>query len=247
MNVSFIIPAYNESNYIDVCLGSIYQEIRRWNHFNSKDDKFEVIVVDNNSVDGTDEIAKSYGATVVYELKKGITHARQAGFKAAKYDIQAYIDADNFLQYGWLDNLKEFDDPEVVAISGPPYYHNFNIFYRTCAALFYKITMIAHKFGPTIQGGNYVVRKSALEKIGGHSTDILFYGEDTDLALRLSKVGKIKLLPKMWIYFSDRRFKTQGYFDTTFTYIINYFSVHILKRPVTLNYIDIRTNDNKKI
>ena len=43
-----------------------------------------------------------------------------------------------------------------------------------------------------MQGGNFVVRRSALDTIGGFNPDFSFYGEDTELACRLNKVGGVR-------------------------------------------------------
>ena len=240
IGLSVIIPAWNEETLLPECIASIKKEINRWKTINHGFE-FEIIVVDNNSTDHTNEVAKSQGVTVILETKKGLTHARQAGYKLAQYEYQAYIDADNALPQGWLDNLKTLDDPNIVGISGPPCYNNQNLFVRLLARLFYVITQIMHRYvGASLQGGNFVIKKWALDKIGGHSVDIEFYGEDTDLAMRLSKLGKIKLLPKMWIYSSDRRYVGQGTLKTVWIYAINYFAIHIIKKPITLKYRDFR-------
>ena len=205
--------------------------------------KFEIIVVDNNSTDATAAVALSQNVCVILESKKGLTHARQAGYRIASYDYQAYIDADNVVPPGWLDNIYELENPSVVALSGPPCYNNQSLFVRMLARMFYVLTQLSHRFvGASLQGGNFILKKWALDAIGGHSVDIEFYGEDTDLAMRLSKVGKIKLLPKMWIYSSDRRYVNQGTVKTVWIYAINYFSVHFMKKPITLKYRDFRSN-----
>jgi glycosyltransferase involved in cell wall biosynthesis len=236
--ISFIIPAYNEEKLISDCIISIYAEILRFDiNFNF----VEIIVVDNNSTDRTKEIAENCGAKVISCINKGVTFARQAGFKNAKYEYQAYIDADNKIPLGWLKNLKYIRNSNTVAISGPIVFEDYNNLFKFCGKIFYLINIIMHKLiGPSIQGGNFIVRKSALEKIGGHSTNISFYGEDTDLAARLSKVGKVKLIPSMWIYSSSRRFKNEGIIKTMYKYILNYFSVSLLNKPLTKEYKDYR-------
>jgi len=242
--VSFIIPAFNEELLLPDCIKSIKREIERW-RFDNPDYNFEIIVVDNNSTDATAAIAYSHNVIVIKEPRKGLTHARQAGYQQAQYDYQAYIDADNAVPPGWLDNLQELKDPNTVCISGPPCYNNQSWFIRLMARLFYVLTQLSHKYvGASVQGGNFVLKKWALDKIGGHSVDIEFYGEDTDLAMRLSHVGKIKLLPKMWIYSSDRRYVNQGIIKTVWIYAINYFSVHFIKKPITLKYKDFRVDTN---
>jgi glycosyltransferase involved in cell wall biosynthesis len=242
--VSFIIPAFNEEKLLPQCLASINAEINRWHNLVDSETLFEVIVVDNNSTDNTKQIAVQAGAIVITEYKKGLTNARQAGYNLSKYEYQAYIDADNRIPLKWLDNIYELDCKSVVAISGPPYYENQSKLIKILANIFYMSARILHRYvGATIQGGNFIVKKQALDSIGGHSTDILFYGEDTDLAARLSVFGKIKLLPKMWIYSSDRRYTEQGFINTAFTYTLNYFTIHLLNRPVTKTYKDFRPED----
>ena len=56
-----------------------------------------------------------------------------------------------------------------------------------------------------MQGGNFVVRRDALQKIGGYDTNISFYGEDTDVARRLSKVGHVKFTFDLPALSSGRR------------------------------------------
>ena len=41
--------------------------------------------------------------------------------------------------------------------------------------------------GSMVQGGNFVLRRNGLEKIGGFDTTIAFYGEDTDMARRMNR------------------------------------------------------------
>ncbi len=52
-------------------------------------------------------------------------------------------------------------------------------FYRT-----YVILRFIARTGSMLQGGNFVVTREALEKIGGYDTSIAFYGEDADVARR---------------------------------------------------------------
>jgi glycosyltransferase involved in cell wall biosynthesis len=236
-----VVPAFNEELLLPECLESIKAEIDRWHMLVDNTTLFEIIVVDNNSTDRTSEIAKAHGATVVFETKKGLTQARQAGYNAAKYDYHAYIDADNKLSIGWLDHLYELDDNTVVGLSGPPYYEDQTKSVKFMTEIFYMFVRLAHTcIGASMQGGNFVIKKWALDAIGGHSVNILFYGEDTDLAARLSKVGKIKLIPDMWVYSSDRRYTEQGLMNTMAIYAINYFSIHFIKKPVTTDYEDFR-------
>ena len=94
-----------------------------------------------------------------------------------------------------------------------------------------------------LQGGNYVVRKSALDAIG-YDTSISFYGEDTDMARRLYAIGKVRFTFGLPMYTSARRLKTEGYLAMAWKYQINYIWVMLFKRPFTKEYIDIRPKND---
>jgi len=105
MKLSVIIPAYNEELEIGACLQSVHSCIDQadMGPFNG----FEIIVVDNNSVDATAAIAGQYGATVVFEPVNQIAGARNAGARAAGGDWLLFIDADSRLASTTLQKLIE--------------------------------------------------------------------------------------------------------------------------------------------
>lgn len=235
-NISFIIPAYNEEKRILQCINSIRSEVFRYNTH------WEIIVVDNNSTDWTAVTASRAGAIVIKEEKKGVVWARQAGANIAKYELLAFIDADAIMPKNWIAaTIKHFFDDTVVGASGrlrfydvPDYINKVNKY------LYYPLAMFLHHYYPTMQGGNFVIRKSAFEKMGGFDTSIEFWGEDTMTAIKLSKIGRIILDPQMEINTSGRRLIQDGIFKTTFLYVINYFSVNIIKCPITKEYKNFR-------
>ena len=99
MNISVVVPAYNEEQYIAACLSSILNQKNEALH--------EIIVVDNASTDATAQIAASYpGVRVVLEQNKGLPYARQRGLEEAVGDIVAYIDADTKVRPGWLQRRR---------------------------------------------------------------------------------------------------------------------------------------------
>ena len=82
---------------------------------------FEVIVVDNNSNDSTpDVVARFPSMRYVFEAEQGLSAARNAGIRAARSDIIAYIDDDAEASPAWLAALLDVYDrhPEVVAAGG---------------------------------------------------------------------------------------------------------------------------------
>ena len=90
-----------------------------------------------------------------------------------------------------------------------------------------------------LQGGNFILRRSALEKIGGYDTSIDFWGEDTDIATRISKVGRVKFTFDFPIYTSARRFKKDGFLVAAWKYFINYVWVLLFRKPFLKEYEEI--------
>jgi len=93
-------------------------------------------------------------------------------------------------------SIGEFSaDPGIVFFSGPYIYYNTPawqkwlvhwMYWRGLGRIIYFFT------GYMAAGGNMVMSKQALQKIGGFDTSIAFYGEDTDIARRLHQIGKTK-------------------------------------------------------
>jgi glycosyltransferase involved in cell wall biosynthesis len=235
-SITFIIPAFNEEELIPLAIRSIQEEMA------GRSNLYEILVVDNASTDRTADVAAAHGARVVRERKRGIVAARQAGYMHARYGLLANIDADNAIPAGWLDSaLAALDDSAIVVVTGPLVYPEFSALMQVMTKGFYFLGRLSHHtVGTMVQGGNFIVRKSALDAVGGYNTDISFFGEDTDFAVRISAIGTVKLVPKMWVYSSARRFQVEGFVLTTWRYIANYLSVTLLGKPVTTEHQNIR-------
>ncbi|MEK7178428.1 MAG: glycosyltransferase family 2 protein [Patescibacteria group bacterium] len=250
MKLSFIIPAYNEEDLISKCLESILKQAA------SRLGDIEIIVVNNASTDKTREIALSFpGVIVVDEPQKGIVHARHAGFLASSGDLIANIDADTMLTPGWINKiLKAFSDNQnLVALSGPHIFYDLSRTFNFWARLFYGIGFVSYllnrfifRVGSMIQGGNFVVKRSALQKIGGYNSEFDFWGEDSDIARRLHSIGDVKFTFNLPIYASGRRIVAEGAPTIAWRYGINYFWTIFFKKPFTKTYLDVRPKNKEK-
>jgi glycosyltransferase involved in cell wall biosynthesis len=235
--ISLVIPAYNEEKYIGECLNHVK---------NSQGNFLEIIVVDNASTDKTAEIAKSYaGVRVVREENKGLTYARQRGYLEAKGDILAFVDADTWMPIGWYSKVvKEFSEhKDTACLSGPYIYHDISKINQFLVKVLYWYMLampIYWIIGYMVTGGNFAIRKDILEKMKGFDTTIEFYGEDTNIARRAHKFGKVKFKPSFVMYISGRRLNSQGIFKTAFLYITNYLGEVILHKPINREYKDFR-------
>ena len=244
MKLSIVIPAYNEEKFIGDCLNSILHEIHGKNY------DLEIIAVNNASTDRTREIIASFPKVkLVDEPAKGLVKARRAGFKASRGELVANLDADTRMTHGWFDKVfSEFSKNEkLVGLSGPFIYYDLSKNARAAVRAFYYIGFFSYLLnryilgvGSMLQGGNFVVKRTALEAIGGFNSDFDFWGEDADLARRMVKAGQVKFTFDLPIYASGRRLEKEGIAKTGWHYALNYFSTIFFKKPYETVVNDFR-------
>jgi len=231
--VSVVIPAYNEQNYIKNTLESLKKQ-------NYPRDKYEVIVVNNASQDQTAEIAKKAGAKVVSEPRKGVQHARQTGFEAAKGEFIASTDADDYLPPDWLSKMtqKLIDNPSLAAIGGWIRHDEGSWLSRfivnNLSGPFIKFYEKA-SFKPFLNAQNFIVRKSAFTKTDGFK-NVPAFCEDLNLAKRLKKYGKVKLdiSKELAVVASPRRWH-KGFFLGMRSYVLNGISWALFAKVIVKN------------
>lgn len=235
MDLTLIICAYNEAQV----LGKTIDTAKQRTH----DDLKEIVVVDNASTDDTAEVARAHGARVVTESRKGLTYARQAGLDATTGELVAYIDADTLISPTWLAVAERSfgQRSDIVALSGPRRYFGTALWRLWLLNMLWVPAPLIYRIvGYMILGGNFIAKRSALEAIGGFDTSIAFYGEDTDLARRLSKVGRVLFRTDFYATASARRFEEEGIWKANWVYALNYLWPVLFGRPYTKRYHDVR-------
>lgn len=90
--VDLVLPCLNEAQALPWVLGRVPEWAR-------------AIVVDNGSTDGTGDVARDLGATVVVETQRGFGAAANAGLSAADAPFVAFCDADASLDPAELPRL----------------------------------------------------------------------------------------------------------------------------------------------
>lgn len=225
--VSVVIPVYNEENYVGTVLHSLLEQ---------EFQDFEVIVVDNASEDATPEIARKFGARVIFEHKKAIGAARQRGALEAKGEIIAMTDADTILPKNWLSRIvEEFSkDEKLVAFGGLYTFYSgpliARLISRYLAPIGWKLDKVLSGGSWNIPGCNLAFRKSAFMKVGGFKTNFCI-GEDADLTLRLKEIGKVVLDPNFRVQTSGRRY-ISGFLRGTLPYAKNTLGRLFLKKHI---------------
>lgn len=96
--VSVIVPVFNEEKNIGTCIESLLNQ-------NYPRERYEIIIVDNNSKDRTREIISRYPVTLLVEDKIRSSYAaRNKGIDYAKGEILAFTDGDTRVSPDWLKN-----------------------------------------------------------------------------------------------------------------------------------------------
>jgi glycosyltransferase involved in cell wall biosynthesis len=218
LSVSVVVPAYNEEHVIGRCLEALLAQTEPLD---------EIIVVDNNSTDGTAKVLAQYaGLTVVTETRKGITYARTAGFNAATSSVIARIDADTVVSPTWAATLRtEFDaHPEFAAIAGGAGVAEISPSGRFWAQWYYRRFRKWHEksigVSPMMYGFNGALRRTAWEDIRSLTTlDDLRISEDVDVTISLLKSGHVigycdDLVVKARLFRSMKPGKMKQYYQT---------------------------------
>jgi cellulose synthase/poly-beta-1,6-N-acetylglucosamine synthase-like glycosyltransferase len=188
MPVTVIVPAYNEAASISATLHSL---------FGQSVAPAEIIVVDDGSTDGTGDVARALGVTVVRPPANTGSKAGAQTFALGQVrtPFTVAIDADTALAPNGLERLlRAFDDPSVAAACGTVLPQRVRTIWERgryveylFAFTFYK--RIQEQYGaPMISSGCFsMYRTEALRRVGGWSTRTL--AEDMDLTWTFYEEG----------------------------------------------------------
>jgi glycosyltransferase involved in cell wall biosynthesis len=243
MTISVIVCAHNEARYLPACLHSVLAQSRTPD---------ELLVINNASTDETPVVASQIPhVRVVDEARTGLVVARETGRRHASGDLLIYLDADCRAPLTWLERIeRRFDrDAALIALSGPYRYYDWDWTGRALIRA-YDFTLapatqllVKHllRIGTIFYGGNFAVRKEALERIGGFDTSIEFHGEDTNVGRRLFAIGKVGLFHDCYLYTSARRYVAMGKGAVFRLYVRNFTSELLHHRPKDTVHLDVRT------
>ena len=109
MYLSFIVPVYNAERYLDKCLSSLC---------NIKREDVEIIVVNDGSIDASAEIGNHFvgldsRVKVIYQENQGVSVARNTGLDSSSGDWICFIDADDWIDEKFEDNIVSMLDETV--------------------------------------------------------------------------------------------------------------------------------------
>lgn len=183
-DVSVIVPVRDGAASLPALLASLEdQELAR--------DRYEIIVVDNASRDGTGDVAALRGARVVFEPRPNRSRARNAGAREARSDLLAFIDADCTAAPHWLSALLAYHTQNPAPLVAgrvlietrtvPNTIERFETHWR-----FDQASGVRNGWAAT---ANLLVTREAFEAIGGFDSSYRHIGEDVDFCLRAQRAG----------------------------------------------------------
>ncbi len=197
--VNVIIPTYNRADLLAEAIRSVLEQTFR---------DFEVIIVDDGSVDNTAEVVRSFhDPRVIYRYQKnsGVAIARNTGILASDSEYVAFLDSDDALLDTALEKgVKVLDEHPEVGFSYAPYLlldEDGHIFYRQKSQ--HKQPYIRDgidQLKELLERGNYIipstmlVRRRCLNSVGLFDPIFRPGSEDFDLIVRLVQKYQVAVL-----------------------------------------------------
>jgi glycosyltransferase involved in cell wall biosynthesis len=183
--VSVIVCTRNGASTLRRCLEGI-AELRY--------PRYEVIVVDDGSTDGSAKIASEFDVRVISIEQSGLSAARNVGLAAARGEIVAYLDDDAWPDPDWLRFLVlAFRTSSHAAVGGPNLPPADDGSVAACVANSPggpTHVLLSDSEAEHIPGCNMAYRRAALERIGGFDPQFLTAGDDVDVCWRLQDAGE---------------------------------------------------------
>lgn len=164
--VSVYITNYNYGIYLQESINSV---------LNQKFKDFELIIIDDGSIDNSREVMNKYvnhpKVTLVFQENKGLNVTNNIAIKLAKGQYMMRLDADDYLNENALLLLSDkLNQNSKLALVFPDYYlvdKNGNILSEEKRHDFTKVTM----FDQPAHGACTMIRKDVLEELGGYSNE----------------------------------------------------------------------------
>lgn len=191
--VSAVIPAFNAARHVNQAIDSVLAQTYTNN---------EIIVIDDGSSDDTLEKLESYGdkVTIINQLNKGVSSARNAGIMAARGEWVAFLDADDYWEPEKLARQVNYvrQNPDVVMVhTGKKLFgehgtieYNKIPFHLSRQSANLRSLLIRN----CVNTSSVMVRRDVVVKAGMFDV-ALKQCEDQDLWLRIAKRGRFGYIP----------------------------------------------------
>lgn len=227
--LSIVIPTLNEEEYLPRVLRDLRNQTYR---------DYEIIIADAGSTDRTLDIARHSGCSVT---KGGLPgKGRNEGAKKAKGDLILFLDADvrlsgkSFLK----EALKEFRSRRLSAATclfssmGRSEMFPQEVT-RSWFTFVNYLMLAAERIAPFGVGSLIFVKTSVHKAVGGFDEDVQF-SEDVLYIRKIAKKYRFRILRKVRLHWSLRRFDKEKWVKPLFLYILASFVMHFDKRHLKI-------------
>ncbi|MEM2928921.1 MAG: glycosyltransferase family 2 protein [Nitrososphaerota archaeon] len=212
-SVSIIVLNYNGKNFLDECLTSI---------FNTKYENFEIILVDNGSIDGSVEYVKEkFGKEEKLKIlalnqNMGFAQGNNEGFKIAKGEYVVFLNNDVRVKENWLKELiKIMEENSNIGAAQPKILLDDGIHIDAAGCFIdymgrvYQRGVFEEDKGQYnsideifyAKGAAIIIRRKVLEEVDIFDPSYFIYYDETDLCWRIWLKGyKVVYIPSSIIY-----------------------------------------------
>jgi glucosyl-dolichyl phosphate glucuronosyltransferase len=206
MRITVILCTYNRCQSLATALDSIAAQVL------PEQIEWDVLVVDNNSTDGTREIVEDFCRRYpdrfryLFEPQQGLSSARNAGVREAMGDVLAFTDDDVIVESTWLQNLTAgLCSGEWPGAGGrilpdwpcaPPSWFPQKEWFGMAPLVMFDLSLEAGPITDPPFGANMAFHRSMFEKYGTFRTDLgrcadnTMSNEDTEFGRRLLAAGE---------------------------------------------------------
>lgn len=223
--VSVVIPAWNEEGNILPTLASLAAS--------ATCRQVEIIVINNNSTDRTQQLLNRIGVRNFFQAEQGIAFARQLGLEVARGKYHLCADADTLYPPGWIDAMvgPMHNQPQIVGVYGRYCFipaagkgRRAYWIYEFLTGIIVRwrrkhreyINVLGFNMGfvtdvARATAGFQVIQARRFDNAAG-SDDHVHESEDGRMAVRLKEQGKLKLITdkRARVFTSSRRLEAEG-------------------------------------
>jgi len=199
MKVSVVLIVLNERKHIKRCVDALLRQSFL---------DYEIIVIDNGSIDGTGEIIESYDDVkikyFVENAKCGLSILRNYGIAKSRGEYVFFTDGDCIPNKYWLDEgVRILQDNKYAGVEGKTYYESANTTISNMVIESYKGFYMTCNIG---------YRREVLDKINYFNPLFTYGHEDRDLALRALECGEICFSEEMIVVHQFKKLSIKGLF-----------------------------------
>lgn len=156
------------------------------------DGDWELICADNGSTDNTNSVIQSFSSRIpslrIVDASRapGINVARNDGFKAAKFEVIAYCDADDIADSNWIAEISKAADAHDL-IGGAIHTNSLNdaeALERVGKHPCENGLITRMGFLPHATGANFAIKREVLETLGGWNENYVGGADDIEMCWR---------------------------------------------------------------